>query len=423
MYHKNYWTESTNTALTLDKNLRKEYNERNKLRKNVGVFDNDADADSALDYLYAPSNQSKTQGFLKSNGFPSARDRVTNQRLYGVQEEQNRTRGLLRRTTADILKPDITEVGRGFLQGIYGDAKGESEYQNMVINANRRQSDLYDTFRGSQFESVLRPTIPISSVSDARQHVRDSTPDANNELGRTVVRDSDMEYVRPQYFDSKTLASTLRVGAYTDGKNTVAYSANKPGTIGVLSMSKEKNATQSHGKPYYKGHDGCINGQNRNAGVNKLSYGKDIIANNGCELLAVHNALAMKNNQQEFKEIIEVAEKTKGVMWFGGRFGSHPDQLGKLLEHYEQEYTSTTQKEKFNDLLEDGGIYIVSTWNPGSLTIHTVAFSCDSENNIIVYNRYSNKVAPYRYEATEQQTGLDLYLEECGKEIIMYKLK
>ncbi len=59
MYYKNDWTESTKTALTLDKNARKAYNERNKLRKYTGIFDDDADADSAIDYLYADANKSK----------------------------------------------------------------------------------------------------------------------------------------------------------------------------------------------------------------------------------------------------------------------------------------------------------------------------------------------------------------------------
>lgn len=277
-----------------------------------------------------------------------------------------------------------------------------------------KQNDLYDAFRGSQFESGLRFTLPNGDSSPAPRHIISDKLDTNDIIGHTVFQNSDKEYDGPQYSDSKTVASTLK---------TVADSTNNLVSTVALNAKKEKNATQSHGKIYRKGDDRCINGQGSNAGVNKLSYGHDIIANNGCELLAVHNALAMMNNQQDFKEIIEVAEKTKGVMWFGGRFGSHPDQLGKLLEHYEQEYTSTTQKAKFNDLLEDGGIYIISTWNPGSLTIHTVAFSCDSQNNILVYNRYNNMLAPYKYEATEQQTGLDLYLEECGKEIIMYKLK
>ncbi len=102
MYQKNNWE----TTLSLDKKRKKDYTESSQVRMQLSAFDDDADADSAIDYLYAPSNQSQTQSFLKNNGFPTAQDRATNQRLYGVSEEQNRTRGLLRRTAADILKPD-----------------------------------------------------------------------------------------------------------------------------------------------------------------------------------------------------------------------------------------------------------------------------------------------------------------------------
>ena len=68
MYQKNNWE----TTLPLDKKRKKDYTESSQVRMQLSAFDDDAVADSALEYLYAPSNQSKTQGFLKSNGFPTA---------------------------------------------------------------------------------------------------------------------------------------------------------------------------------------------------------------------------------------------------------------------------------------------------------------------------------------------------------------
>ena len=82
MYQKNYYTESAKTRLMLDKNARKEYNE-----KKGSIFDEDDIADSALSYLYNDANKIKTQDFLKSNGFPTAQQRAQNQQLYGAAQE------------------------------------------------------------------------------------------------------------------------------------------------------------------------------------------------------------------------------------------------------------------------------------------------------------------------------------------------
>ena len=55
--------------------------------------------------------------------------------------------------------------------------------------------------------------------------------------------------------------------------------------------------------------------------------------------------------------------------------------------------------------------------------IHTVAFTCDSKKNIIVYNRYSNISDPYKYTTVNGKTGLDLFLEENGNAIVLYEVK
>ena len=52
-----------------------------------------------------------------------------------------------------------------------------------------------------------------------KKYVTDNKTDISSTLGNAVVHGADTEYIRPQYSDSKTVASTVKVGA---------YGANKP---------------------------------------------------------------------------------------------------------------------------------------------------------------------------------------------------
>lgn len=75
-------------------------------------------------------------------------------------------------------------------------------------------------------------------------------------------------------------------------------------------------------------------------------------------------------------------------------------------------------------MLESGGTYIVSFWNDGFANgIHTVMFNMVSENKIEVYN-YNNSMTNVKtFYASEDQSALDVYLEENGKAIILYKVE
>ena len=112
-------------------------------------------------------------------------------------------------------------------------------------------------------------------------------------------------------------------------------------------------------------------------------------------------------------------------MWLFGYFGSRPEQLYKLFDAYDQKYRFTTDESYFNYYLEKDGVYVISVYNGTTVTsaIHTVAFTCDSKKNIIVYNRYSDATSPYIYSSVGDKTGLDLFLEENGKSIILYKVE
>lgn len=154
----------------------------------------------------------------------------------------------------------------------------------------------------------------------------------------------------------------------------------------------------------------------KDSSVSNLSYGNDTIGNNGCELIAVYNALIKLGEPKTLETVISDAENSNGILWAGGKFGSHPDKLGLLLEKYNRPYVSSKDKSNFNNMLYDGGTYIVLYYNKGKVTIYTVMFTCDSKHNIYVYNEKSNKnVAVY--------ASLDDFLNRQGDSIILYGVK
>lgn len=159
MYKIKYRGNTTDTEFPIDKMAPKGYNKRSILQRNKNAFDDEVTANSALDYLYADNNRSKTQGFLKNNGFPTVGDRQFNQEFYGVEEERKHMRDLLKSKTNSILHPQLpNENDRAFLHGLMGDKEGEQNYQKQISDANRALQDLYRAFRGTEFEPGLNPT-------------------------------------------------------------------------------------------------------------------------------------------------------------------------------------------------------------------------------------------------------------------------
>ena len=127
MNNKNYWTPSVSS---LDKVYKRGYNEKGIPQKSKSIFNSDAFASSALDYLYSNNNRDKTRSFLKNNGFPSAEDREYNKKYYGVQEENKRMLDLFKKKTNRILNPRIPDdTDRAFLSGFLGKEEEENNYK------------------------------------------------------------------------------------------------------------------------------------------------------------------------------------------------------------------------------------------------------------------------------------------------------
>ena len=123
-----------------------------------------------------------------------------------------------------------------------------------------------------------------------------------------------------------------------------------------------------------------INGQAKGR-VSSLRYGICSMGFNGCEVIAVHNALVYLGKPQPLKDVAFFMERFRVLMGF---FGCNAFSLGKALEHFGAAYVRVKS-------VDDANAFIMTVWTryPFLSMIHTVF--CVREAGVIkVYNRYNN---------------------------------
>ena len=151
-------------------------------KKTKSIFDNDAFANAALNYLYSSGNRDKAQLFLKNNGFPSAEELEYNRNYYGAAEEDKRILDLFKEKTRNILNPQLPDdTDRAFLKGLLGKSEEEENYNKRISSSNRALGELQDAFRGSQFEGEVTPTVQTANPSPIVMNAINRNPNARNE--------------------------------------------------------------------------------------------------------------------------------------------------------------------------------------------------------------------------------------------------
>lgn len=138
-----------------------------------------------------------------------------------------------------------------------------------------------------------------------------------------------------------------------------------------------------------------INGQ-AVAYVSGMRYGICRMNFNGCEVIAVHNALVYMNKARPVYEIARYMERFRMLAGF---FGCNPYKIGKALEHFGVECRKSHR-------IGNSGAFIVSFWTGRRFfsTIHTV-FCVLNKNGILVWNRYNNSPDVRRYRNIHEFIG------------------
>ena len=123
-----------------------------------------------------------------------------------------------------------------------------------------------------------------------------------------------------------------------------------------------------------------INGQGVGV-VSRLRYGICHMSFNGCEVIAVHNALVYLKKPRPLKDIAFYMERFRVLLGF---FGCNAYSLGKALGHFDAVF----ERSKYPD---DAKAFLITFWTgrPFLSTIHTV-FCVREAGGIRVYNMYNS---------------------------------
>ncbi len=130
--------------------------------------------------------------------------------------------------------------------------------------------------------------------------------------------------------------------------------------------------------------------------VGKMRYGICPMSFNGCEVIAVYNALAYLGRPQPLCEVAAYMERFRMLCGF---FGCNARYLGKALGHFGAECTRTKS-------YEGAEAFIITFWTgfPFFSSLHTV-FCVRTRKGIKVYNSYNTCPDVRIYSTLSDYTG------------------
>lgn len=166
---------------------------------------------------------------------------------------------------------------------------------------------------------------------------------------------------------------------------------------------------------------GLIDNQNKTP-VAEMKYGKKYtLAYNGCEVIAVYNALNIIGKYTSLSEIIYEFEINKAmsfslnflkthptklkilpylllifskirVNFKSGVYGTNPIKIGDYLATHNCKYAFCETLNELEHSVKIGGVYIISAWNEKKLgsAIHTFCISADKSGLLHTYNGYND---------------------------------
>ena len=211
---------------------------------------------------------------------------------------------------------------------------------------------------------------------------------------------------------------------YNEGKDARPISLAISAIGNVLFPQNDEEAVWRI--PAGAGNGKCINGQGiEDNGISGLKVGtKGTIAENGCGIIAIYNALTLNGIEIDFEDVLNEANNMDGLLLSGGKRGTNPNKIGNVLENHGLNYAKYNNPKDFNDAIKHGGTYIVSFWNDRKPWegAHIVAFTSDKDGDIIVYNVDNKIESAFEYHSRGDKTGLDRYMQGKGNSMTLYKV-
>ncbi|MGN1419391.1 MAG: hypothetical protein ACI4W6_08685 [Acutalibacteraceae bacterium] len=154
--------------------------------------------------------------------------------------------------------------------------------------------------------------------------------------------------------------------------------------------------------------DDFINGQGKGE-VSKMKYGICTMAWNGCEMIAIYNAMRILKRDANLADIcLEMYPKSSVLCGF---FGSNVYVLDKYFKAHGVPYRKVFQYNNFFNELADAKCGICSFWNHRLLfsSLHTVMVRYEN-GEIVVYNKSNGKTEPVSLAFRQMLTSKKLFM-------------
>ena len=148
-----------------------------------------------------------------------------------------------------------------------------------------------------------------------------------------------------------------------------------------------------------------------------MKYGIEYtMYHNGCELIAIYNALKLKDKNQVLSEIALEFEANEGmemdfsllkthpsfsflpsipagITLCSGYFGSNPFYIRQYLNAHKYKNEQTDSLSELQSWVKPGRVFIMSCWNDKNdigRGLHTFAVVCDNNGKLYTYNGYND---------------------------------
>ena len=200
-----------------------------------------------------------------------------------------------------------------------------------------------------------------------------------------------------------------------DGVNAVDYEGSSPVSAAakVLGFANDVLMAESHykhNKKLDKHVRGYINGQDFWPYC-KFQYGVGTLDYNGCELIAIYNALRALGKTRKLSKIIYDFE-FNGAMWLNGVFGTKPQAIGSYIRSCGLKTKSFSFTSSMDKYVKKGRIFIIC-YSYADIGIHTVMAKGLKDGKIKIYNRYDNRDKTYTMDSIKN------YVSEDGFKLIV----
>lgn len=178
----------------------------------------------------------------------------------------------------------------------------------------------------------------------------------------------------------------------------------KPKNFGKSKMTRASR-NYAHNKKNDKTNGKLVYGQG-NKSVKNMKYGWKKLDYNGCEIIAVYNALKLQGYKGVNLPDIIAEFELNNMAWLRGMLGTKPSDLSKYFIAHKIGVNSYERLKDFKNATKVNSVYIVSFWNDSIPFdgIHTITVKdtrIGGRRKYVAYNRYNSATSTVSYNSIE----------------------